>query len=968
MVPPFHEFLDPERVDRLAGAVPRATPLTDLPPVAEKRASEEEYSALPTSNIFMSLTFRSGKVRMFSEAYSHAPRARAVSTPVQEIPDEQLRELGAEVFNLPVVSVWGEYRATPALTKVRGKRKQHEPSTLIFKSTVHSSQNILRPSLLPFLTEIVNHIEDRMRKTTGNEIRSPFLAPSVSTAPSIQTIESTDQASSSPSSMQISLSLRIDQSKLELTCQPDVNVVAGIHWDSGGFVINISPGAHRVTFSGSVGGLTVGLKHGFLSEDCMRLHARNLAFTTDFSKARGQSVSTVSVVCDTEFSGGVRFSRLQDILCFKAVWLDRIPVFNAPAVTPGSLKVKTATQLMPSSAQAKQELSTTVLMRLRRLQLDIDLGQSISSLQLSLSNAVSRTRMVDSVSEVFLSVHEVSAKASGNLAGHFSVPDFMFQTVRRADRGSKASAQSTMLDLHMTSGPLEIELESEYQKLLLYRYVARRLFFEPAYSNSRRAEPLDVRISDDWSTFASSIPHNERRVRLTFTVEGTDVMAVMNVGTVPKLVSYGAKFKSNLDAQREGASRESQAFRISNSPRPENALSEVANAMFTSARNKLTEAESEYSCMIGQRLSLKLKTLRLVIFPRSMRDPELAQFTGSEIHARLDRVVKSEALPPVRDLQLAFSSIAISKLTQLQHGSVARETLGGQQLDTIRWLALLTRDAGEATIFSLPSMDISMQSEEFVLPDDGSRYLPYDFTSRFIGKDGKDVEDIYITLNMSLYAWLTILRKTFAREMDQVRASAEVRPPALGLVQPNIAKRRKHPEPLMIAEREDSLRVESPESMSPVSRRGTLQHTKSLPVQFANKSQGPEGIESPKSPQSPTSSGTDRLVSPSHTFRPIEDASPEGIASAFPSVKKATGLTYQPRRRHIERLTMRQLGEATPDVMHPFFMKTAGFSLEDSLPQYVHEYATMPTEVIMKALLKLYNKQLNGDSIASPSH
>jgi len=55
---------------------------------------------------------------------------------------------------------------------------------------------------------------------------------------------------------------------------------------------------------------------------------------------------------------------------------------------------------------------------------------------------------------------------------------------------------------------------------------------------------------------------------------------------------------------------------------------------------------------------------------------------------------------------------------------------------------------------------------------------------------------------------------------------------------------------------------------------------------------------------------------------------------------------------------MRQLGEATPDVMHPFFMKKAGFNLEDSLPQYVNEYATGPIEEIMEILLKLYSRQL----------
>jgi len=44
--------------------------------------------------------------------------------------------------------------------------------------------------------------------------------------------------------------------------------------------------------------------------------------------------------------------------------------------------------------------------------------------------------------------------------------------------------------------------------------------------------------------------------------------------------------------------------------------------------------------------------------------------------------------------------------------------------------------------------------------------------------------------------------------------------------------------------------------------------------------------------------------------------------------------------------------------MHPFFMKKAGFNLEDSLPQYVHEYASGPLEEIMEVLLKLYSQQL----------
>ncbi|KAI0342100.1 hypothetical protein BDW22DRAFT_1358216 [Trametopsis cervina] len=923
-----------DRVERFS-TIPR-TPTQVADEHSRSKTTETGWNNLLTSNIFMALTFESGRVRLYSQAYVAAARTRAISVLAREPSDDHFRELGAEVFDLPVVSVWGEYRASLAASKVSSNHGHMEPSTLLFKSTVHSSQNTLRPTLLPFLGEVVKNVEDRMRQTSKQEARS--LA--VTSPRGIALHLPHDDITNPVSSLQISLSLRIDQSKLELSCQPDVNVIAGLNWDSGGFVVNISPGAHRVTFSGSVGGLTVGLKHGFLSEDCMKLHARNLAFTVDFSKARGSTVSSVSVVCDTEFSGGVRFSRLQDILCFKAVWLDRIPVLSAPPATPSAPGPRSTGHTSINLASSGQELTTVLILRLREVRLDIDLGQSITSIQLNLRDAILRTRMNEAVSEVSLSVSDVAATASGNVTGQIDVPGFMFQTTRKERSSSDNSGR--LLDLQMTSGPLVIDLESEYQKILLYR-----------------AEPLDIHIYDDWSRFSPIIAADDRRVRLTFTVKGSAVTAVMSVGTVPKLVSYGNKFKANLKAQKEGARRESKAFRMANSPKPENPLSEVANAIFSSARNKLME-EPGFDGAIGQRLSLKLQTLQLVVFPRTLTDPELAQFIGANIHARLDRVVESDTLPPARDLQLSFSSISISKVTSLNYPLVAK--LSRPSTNCQEWLALLTKDALEATIFSLPAMFMQMHSDEVV--EEGLRVLPYDFTSKFSDGVGVREEDIYITLNMSLYSWLTILRKTFAREMEQVQASADARG-VVGSAQIPALRRSKAPDVLQIRqEKETDPSRSHTSSPGPVSAKGRapLLHTKSTPTRFNSLS--PSTSEFPTSPHSSqtpsTAAGTRFPIS-----SPVEEA--EGGSRApspgLPVNKKAAGLSYRARRRTIERLTLKQLGEATPDVMHPFFMKTAGFSLEDSLPQYVHEYATMPTEEIMKALLKLYSKQLKVDGM-----
>jgi len=106
-----------------------------------------------------------------------------------------------------------------------------------------------------------------------------------------------------------------------------------------------------------------------------------------------------------------------------------------------------------------------------------------------------------------------------------------------------------------------------------------------------------------------------------------------------------------------------------------------------------------------------------------------------------------------------------------------------------------------------------------------------------------------------------------------------------------------------------------------------------------------------KTPRVPVKSGT-----ADQTTKPEKED--DVLASTAGPVAERGGVRYEPQNRYIERLTMRQLGEATPDVMHPFFMKKAGFNLEDSLPQYVNEYATRPLEEIMDVLLKLYSRQL----------
>lgn len=457
-----------DRFDRMAESIesmPRSFSSFDATPRIPFATLEPHYDSLPTSNVVGSLIFHSGKVRLYCDATPTPSRIRSLSISGHEMgEDYSVLEANADIFNLPEVSVWAEYRARSALGKFKDLG---DVSTLVFQCTIHSSSNTFKPTFLPFLREFVDHVESRLNNYAPAHVKRPSgSTPRPPPSPLIPHVAV--ETPGSVSSMQISFSLRIDQSKLELTCQPDANVIAGVNWESGGFVVNVSPGFKQVAFTGSVGGLSVGLKHGFLSEDCVHLNANNLSFNVTIAESGyGSMQKTLSAVIDTEFTGGVRFSRLQDILCFKAVWLDRIPVFTARSESPPPSVDESV--LVVTVDSGSQHLDTAVLVRLRRVKLDVDFGQSISSTNLEFSGAILRTKVTRKIYEFSLEVANSSIEATGNISGHGNVPDFLFRTKRLRDRARWGMEATEMLNLTMTSGPLDLTIESDNQRILQYQ-------------------------------------------------------------------------------------------------------------------------------------------------------------------------------------------------------------------------------------------------------------------------------------------------------------------------------------------------------------------------------------------------------------------------------------------------------------------------------------------------------------------
>jgi hypothetical protein len=108
---------------------------------------------------------------------------------------------------------------------------------------------------------------------------------------------------------------------------------------------------------------------------------------------------------------------------------------------------------------------------------------------------------------------------------------------------------------------------------------------------------------------------------LEFSIQAGEILAYSSTSTIPKMISVGGKLAALIKAQKLGAARESNAFRTSQMPKPDTALSEVAAAMLQSARSKFKETET-FQFAVVQRLKLSIKTLKLAVPPVTQQRAE----------------------------------------------------------------------------------------------------------------------------------------------------------------------------------------------------------------------------------------------------------------------------------------------------------------------------------------------------------
>lgn len=178
-------------------------------------------------------------------------------SPFEESSSTGHAQVQPDLFSIPKLTLWAIKKDAVSAGV---------PNDLHVNAIVHQSTNNLKPSLLPFLSDVSDALKIRMQKSNKADIDDAAASGEPQTLTHASTGANSDFEGISKfpeqlCNLQITFSLRIDESKLHFGCGNKIPVSALVDWKSGGILMRMQPGVKRLQATLHVESLVIDIKH-----------------------------------------------------------------------------------------------------------------------------------------------------------------------------------------------------------------------------------------------------------------------------------------------------------------------------------------------------------------------------------------------------------------------------------------------------------------------------------------------------------------------------------------------------------------------------------------------------------------------------------------------------------------------------------------------------------------------------------
>jgi hypothetical protein len=608
-----------------------------------------EQSSLPSKLaaqqilVKLSFTFNSGDVLL-----SHKPRDKSHK------PDR---------LTLPTISLWVDYAGAAI-----GVDDEDDGGSLIINSAVHESTNTIMPTIIPFIVDLVRRIRhhpdslpnDKSTNLTVNAKPSPSQPePSTVGVPALEAI-----AHAPTGRLKVRFTLRIDQSKLTLSCESGLEGLSDacltLTWSSGGFVASITPGTNEMaSVSGSITGVEIGLQHRYTNRNCLTASAKDMAFTAVYRPSTGRGQQPVSsFVFDTSIAAGFRLDSYSAWLCFMAVWADDVWKFG----TPSKSISQDSSDPTPVAPATIDKLAYAIIARVRSVQFDVDLPVTQAILQID--PLIFRTTSDGQKTDLEVSIGTLNLHAKGDISGDVTSRYLTMVSTRQSTRADDADTASTLI-LTITGGEFTGNAYLEKVRIVQFHLASTR-----------------VSLSDDWSARKSD---PDQDPVLAFEIDAGKFVTVVRLQEVPGLLGLFYRIMGEVETQEARAKHLSKPYR-DNKMRKAGQPSALTAALLQSARKASLTGASPGRLRVKQVMKLGIAGIDLGMFvvnsDSGSRQKDLYLFEMGYININFSRTQNDES-HSVREIKLVmdfaewFSYDDISKFLEV-------ERTGGSIVDLLR--------------------------------------------------------------------------------------------------------------------------------------------------------------------------------------------------------------------------------------------------------------------------------------------
>ncbi|CAM0134818.1 Macrophage colony-stimulating factor 1 receptor [Umbelopsis sp. WA50703] len=639
-----------DRVNAFAAEAHFGTTRVDDPAATtpEQTRANGESALLDIEGTFV---YSRGVVRLYPKRQTEHARRKTSGKNAWRVDSDIARSgdiVNMATIIIPGLSVWLTYHMPFGSLVATSQRSVH------VEVLIHESENVLHPSLVQFLHEIIVGLKFGMQQSSEQKATQMTAAPNLG--------------------MNASLYLRLSKTKLDLTCQPYHKVVCSLNWEEGNFLMNSfsdDKASRTLSCVGSVLGASLNLRHHFSPEDCLSASVRDIMFNAMLTSRRAEvNEDNICVIVNVPcITAGLNIRHLQDLLVLKTLWLDQDNASSKPMEQPRNTQssMETATTVAVAHAGSKPApFSHYFALRAQAIDLSVDLGQAIGKVSLESQNILLTTKRIPSLSKVAtLTMETIQLKSEGRLVG-----DARLESIRLFGYFDKLphSLKPPQGQFCLLTKQSSAAFSYEYQNIL-------HLIIDPISLQS------GVNIS------------SERNGGTVTTVSLNKALIQLSVKSIPVVITMYKKLDDLLDKKwAEAGLRRNQ---------PTNKAAGLPATAVLQGVEKSTPLPSDAR---GE-IDMNIEGIEVIIFPNLFSDTDCVQINANRIHAHLFRMM--EETHTRRELQLHIADAALLK-------NVPGKSRERQASSNSNASAARPQMHSSVAIFGIPRTDLTMDSTQIL--------------------------------------------------------------------------------------------------------------------------------------------------------------------------------------------------------------------------------------------------------------